>query len=93
MALIEKGALGMSDAQRLTIAVATTLQVAADVAAERVHNPGACPTLPEDFVGCLTRKLLGDLVEFGVTPDGWQTEFMGPITNGWGSSRGGLGEG
>lgn len=84
MGIFPPDTAGMTDAERLVLAVQSTVEVAAMVAQARASDPTLFPLMPNDFVGHLTRKLLGDLVEFGIEPEGWQAAFAGPQTNGWG---------
>jgi hypothetical protein len=66
------------DALLIRMAVTAMISVAIDVGRARAADPAAYPMFPLDQAALeahLTRKLLGDLVEFGLMPDGWECEF------------------
>ena len=70
---------GMSDAESAVIVIWSTVELAADVAAARAINPGSHPIVPADFRAWLIRKALGDLVELGFEPEGWQDAYAKPL--------------
>lgn len=81
------GELGMSDADRAWMVIHSTVTVAMQVAAGRALEPGTFPIIPDlpddELATWWTRRALGDLLDVGIAPDGWeQTYLQGGIVRG-----------
>jgi hypothetical protein len=74
---LESQAPYMTPAQYLAFIVAETFRIAIDVALTREHDPNFYPIFPPNVDHEFwARRLLGDFVEAGIRPDGWETEFF-----------------
>ncbi|GAA1992737.1 hypothetical protein GCM10009718_33060 [Isoptericola halotolerans] len=82
---------GQSDAEAAVMAIWATVGVAMDVAAGRALDPNSYPLVPlgrDAAASHFIRKTLGDLLELGYCPEGWEKAFMGPLPGdpSWGGS-------
>lgn len=66
-----------SPAQGLALTVRSAFHAAMSVAAGRATNPNSFPIVPKDAdADFWARRLLADLVEAGITPEGWEEAFF-----------------
>lgn len=73
-----------TQAEAVRVLVESTISVAMDVAAGRASDPSTFPIIPSSGVSeWLARRLLGDLVDAGFTPDGWESAYLAPSATPW----------
>lgn len=68
---------GQTPAQAVRLLVEATIYVAMDVAYRRATEPESFPIVPATGVAeWYARRLLGDLLDAGFTPEGWETAYI-----------------
>lgn len=66
-----------SPAQGLALTVMFTIMWASCIAKERVTRPDSFPSIPQDVdAKYWARRLLADMADAGITPDGWEEAFF-----------------
>lgn len=64
-------------ARGLALTIEGIVEVAMQVAAGRVTSPNSFPIVPQDADAKMwTRRLLAQMVDAGITPEGWEDAFF-----------------
>ena len=64
-------------ARGLALTIEGMIEVAMEVAADRVTSPNSYPIVPRNADAKMwTRRLLARMVDAGVTPEGWEEAFF-----------------